>query len=154
MTGKGPDGSSINVNPTTIHVKANGSDNWQPLNFLGLNINVASHSQGIYVTSSTNSALVNLVNYYNKYAIPLRSIPSLASQAASLPLGGLFDYRWNQGNAWHPPHCSHRDGRTIDISRSSFPAATFEHLENALWYAAFKSGFSIVDEGDHWHLHR
>jgi hypothetical protein len=50
------------------------------------------------------------------------NLDSLKSEATTLVEGGLIDTNWNGGiypeifSTWAPPHCGHRDGRTIDLS--------------------------------------
>jgi hypothetical protein len=85
------------------------------------------------------------------------SIPTLESESASLPYGGLFDidYAKSPQWLWSEPHCSHRDGRRIDISLSVFSTFTANEKKavlGALQVALQKSGLKPSVEGDHWHV--
>jgi hypothetical protein len=62
----------------------------------------------------------------------------------SLPWGGLFDI----DATWAPPHGGHRWGENADFEHDFVPVSRRRVLRQIIRNA----GFSIFDEGDHWHL--
>lgn len=156
----GPKGESIATSDTNFVVR--NKTRFTPLAFEGLSLSVASHSTGVYGTSAMKVALTRMVSLYRNIAtvkdVPQNFIPDIESQGASLPWGGLFDYKV----PWQAPHCSHRDGNTIDISINSvFTGKPYEtQLKASLAEALIEAGFNcwVPSESpsnpsaSHWHL--
>jgi hypothetical protein len=130
----------------------------------GLQFNVASHPEGDKGTLLMKAQLEELVSAFDTnvrsyLGYPI-IVPTLESEAGSLPQGGVFDYKYGSGHAWTPPHCGHRDGMTADISVSTFSGyqgKTREFLIRSLQEAFDEAGFrSVLEsgaEGSHWHIH-
>jgi hypothetical protein len=148
VTGTAPDGTTPAPASTTIHILTPGIT--KDLSDTGVLFNVMSHPLGTYGTVDMDTRVSDMNVYYYELMIKLFGEigpTPLESQSASLPLGGLFDIE----QTWHPPHCSHRDGLTIDLSINDKTISE----RSAMWLAATDAGFSIVQEGSppHWHLH-
>ncbi len=121
IDGVDPNGEFLQVPDTTINVRI--PEDTMPLdNIFGFYFDLAnmSHQKGIYGTSNFNDSLNKAIGLFRFRLISSgfteTEIPLIESEGASLPLGGLFDYE----NTWGAPHCTHRDGKTIDISFSAF----------------------------------
>ena len=121
IAGTDPDGKSLQVSNTNIKVRI--PEDTIPLNnIFGFYFDLAnmSHQEGIYGTQDFNDSLNNAIRDFRFQLISRGfsdvEIPLIESEGAGLPLGGVFDYQ----NTWLPPHCGHRNGKTIDISFDPF----------------------------------
>ncbi len=153
-----PPGKNLNVTPTTIRIK--NKDAFKQISAAGLSLIVESHSSGTYGTLVMNAQVQTMVEGYYATAIepgPFPgTIPSLVSEAASLPLGGLFDIY----QKWHQPHCSHRNGKAIDLSLSVFNGPNKDRLKKALQRAIkdalLKMPYALESQNNpranHWHV--
>jgi hypothetical protein len=133
----------------------------------GIAVATDSHpGAGIFGTKEMQAAVSNVVRYYyeNAYDDGFSNPAPLASQAATMIFGGLFDANWNGGinrinTPWAPPHCGHRDGVTIDLSLSQFNG--FEEDQEKTWLeqAAGEAGLVFSnplespqnESANHWH---
>jgi hypothetical protein len=99
--------------------------------------------------------------YYDDPSLGSAPTP-LESEAVSLPHGGLFDIN----DDWSQPHCSHREGKSIDLSLSKLTAAEQKVLADAVitaglhFYRLESPGVQTCLPGqkphedvctDHWH---
>src|SRR5690606_14727462 len=76
--------------------------------------------------------------------IPLEAVPHWA-----------LDAQQHEGHPWTTPHCSHRDGRRIDISYSIFNAFSEterKSLRKLLERSLRDARLNPVPEGDHFHV--
>jgi hypothetical protein len=114
------------------------------------------------------AAISNLVELYYEYAADdgVSNPPALASEAATLQWGGIFDANWNGtidpsilAPAWNPPHCGHRNGVTIDLSLSQFTGASASKEIGWLQSAASDAHLKFTNPSEspsnksanHWH---
>lgn len=123
--------------------------------------NITSHpGNGTYMTYAAGNFLVDALINYNNIAstngVPTGSIVTPNSEAASLQYGGLFDIGKNFSN----PHCTHRDGKNIDIGMSAFASSPYKTtLLDALEQGFLMSGFDFPvsyespddPTSTHWH---
>lgn len=121
IQGTDPNGNSLQVANTKITVRI--PEDTIPLNnIFGFYFDLAnmSHQEGIYGTPDFNDRLNKAIGQFRFQLISSSfndaEIPLIESEGAGLPLGGVFDIQ----NTWTHPHCTHRDGKTIDISFSTF----------------------------------
>ncbi len=121
IIGTDPYGNAFQVPDTNIKVRI--PDDTVPLNNIsGFYFDLAnmSHQEGIYGTRNFNDRLNKAIGAFRFQLISRgfsdAEIPLIESEGAGLPLGGLFDFE----NTWSRPHCSHRNGKMIDISFSTF----------------------------------
>lgn len=152
VTGTAPDGSTPEPVNVAIAIATSG---FVDLSDTGVTFNIVSHPQGTYGTVNMHQAVMLAANEYAKtFPPPL----SLNSQAASLIYGGIFDYQYAQGKAWIPPHCSHRDGRTLDVSFQLLTpeqqVATKAAFRKAGFGTPITEGTNGSSSGPHWHYHR
>jgi hypothetical protein len=150
VRGTAPDGSAPTPATTAINIGGAGSP-FVPLS--GVAFSIASHPEGTYGTAGMEEAVSDMAANYPLLAEQAGdSNPTpLRSEAASLPLGGIFDIDLT----WTQPHCGHRDGQTIDLSLSNTTAVE----KNAMKVAANDAGlaFYYVPESpsnpsaNHWH---
>jgi hypothetical protein len=146
-----------------INISVRSKERFEKIQIPGLPINVNSHpGDGDYGTPNFILRLKNMVELYKEYAyyldIPEDKIVELSSQSASLSWGGLFDINKD----WKPPHCGHRDGKTIDLSMSGLTKNYTEDSNDgltSLQWAIEDSllGFPVLEESDvifdnHWHV--
>jgi hypothetical protein len=154
ITGTGPRGET--VSPAFLRLDLRAGD-FKPIDVPFLTFDVKSHPQGTYGTEKLSDKLkIAIMNFRAEVAdAGIGPIPVIESESASLPFGGLFDIHYATDSPWTAPHCSHRDGRRIDISLSvfdAFPAPTRQKLALVLEQAMMDAGLSPVREGDHWHV--
>jgi hypothetical protein len=154
LSGTGPNGES--VEPFFARFKMR-EGKYEPIAVDYLDFNIESHPDGNRGTTELTTRLKKAVNLFRQTVeeAKITPVPNLESQSASLPFGGLFDFDYSTSVAWTIPHCSHRDGRRIDLSRSRFsgyPAGVRVDLEKFLMKALRVSKLYFVDEGDHWHV--
>jgi hypothetical protein len=123
--------------------------------------------EGIFGTASMQKAVADLVQFYYENADNdgVSNPPGLASQAATMIEGGLFDANWNgdiypsSPTPWDPPHCGHRNGATIDLSLSQFAGPSANQEKSWLQRAARSAGFIFTNPSEspgnlsanHWH---
>lgn len=132
-----PQGIYIESNPpmTLFQIKVDDHlDPFEKIQVSNLNVVINSHpGEGGYVTHSTHVKLKELVSTYTLLSATYVSngelIPfiELETQAASMSWGGIFDYKHDpkydilgKSFAWRSPHCTHRDGNSVDFSMSVF----------------------------------
>jgi hypothetical protein len=135
LTGTDPNNNPIPSQNITFNVQVLGSGpgNWLPLSneYLDVIINGAdlnpSHQLGYYGTPNMSAAMELLGTSFVENLVPLKNIPSLLSQAGSLPWGGLYDIDQD----WTTGHCGHRDGKTIDLSLKNLSYAARSALQQA-----------------------
>jgi hypothetical protein len=148
VTGTAPDGAAVTPSVAKIHIETPG---FRPLN--GITFNILSHPQGTYGIQAMQIAVSDMAAQYNSYTALFGDInaPPLRSEAASLPLGGVFDIN----HTWKPPHCGHRNGKTIDLSLSN--TTPFERAVMQLAAQDAGIGFYYIPESpsstttNHWH---
>lgn len=157
LSGLDPSGNEIKPMEFKVVVQASGSETWVSLSneYVYVIVNGAdsnpSHPLGMYGTKEMAEAVAVLGTKFVQGLSPLLNVPPIKSQAASLPMGGLYDI----GKNWGPSHCGHRDGKTIDISLSNL--STYE--KRILQVAARRSSlnFFYISESprsasaNHWH---
>jgi Putative Ig domain len=150
VTGTAPDGST----PAPAHAAINIQSPGSPFTILsGVTFSIKSHPQGTYGTAQMETAVADMASSYLFYAHQLGDLnPSpVLSEAASLPLGGVFDITL----MWKQPHCGHRDGQTIDLSLSNKTGRERIALSVAAHDAGL--GFYYLPESpdspttNHWH---
>lgn len=158
VNGFGPSGERLDPVKFTVDVQAQDSNNWVELSsaFIDVIINgadpKASHSQGFYGSKNMADRLKSFSEALPNYVLAPTSIPRIRSEAASLKWGGMYDIHKD----WNPPHCGHRNGRTLDISLSGLS----QGQKNAIASAARRSNFeftvfkeSPANPGtNHWHV--
>jgi len=68
----------------------------------------------------------------------------------SLVNGGIFDINYN----WKPPHNEHREGKNVDISKTSYEGTTvtYDEVINCLREIKKYNDVSVLDEDNHFHL--
>ena len=168
MKVSGIESNGNTIEPVLVHlaVPKPGSSAWVPLSDVNTKVIIEgsddrpSHPSGDYGTPEMAEAISFLGESFVQDLIPRTSIPPIRSQAASLPWGGLYDADWDGGVdgrivPWAPPHCGHRDGRTIDLSVRYLTSPQ----KNALRNAAIDSGFGFFYPpespanlaANHWH---
>lgn len=149
---------------------------------LGIAFDVKSHlGEGVSGTQSFKTSLQKVIGDYRNYSTMLKigQQISLKSESASMSEGGLFDYEWSSDDRpWRTPHCSHRDGRTLDFSMSPFDKAA-DPVDGLLGKIALKNAIEhqnfaftgkwnerpceidqetttnvCSNKADHWHVHK
>lgn len=150
VSGTAPDGSTPAPLTVAINIGWLGSPFTQ---LSGIAFSIASHPQGTYGTTPMQAAVADFAEDYSILtgAVGDKSPTPLRSEAASLPLGGIFDIDLD----WTEPHCGHRNGLNVDLSLSNTTG-----LERAaMQVAAIDAGlaFYYVPESpsnpntNHWH---
>jgi hypothetical protein len=174
IAGTDPNGNQIAGPSYLFHVQDTDLGNLVSLNGVGSSANnpgisVASESHpgaGIFGTQAMQTAVSNMVEFYYENAddAGVTNPPRLASEAATLIFGGLFDANWNGSidpiaTPWSPPHCGHRDGVTIDLSLSQFTGSMAAKEKTWLQLAARSAGLVFTNPAEspksknanHWH---
>jgi hypothetical protein len=166
IAGRGSDGNFISGPKFKFQVKTPTS--FSDLTTDGLIIQTGSHpGQGKYGTAAMKVAVSQMVAQYYETAqnSGVTNPDHLVSEAASLQFGGLFDANWNGAiygsfkTPWLAPHCTHRDGKAIDLSLTPFSGPNAVDERTWLRDAATDSGigfYSIGErpqdlEANHWH---
>ena len=155
VSGTGPNGERLDPVTTRLRVQTAG---FTQIQVPGLEfVNITRHTSGDYGVPEMSVRLPDLVNNFVELAsetVPQDQIPILKSEAGNLKWGGLFDYQ----GTWKAPHCSHRNGRVLDISLSVLNGN--QDLKNALAAAIRRSKFVFYapaespsnPDADHWHI--
>jgi hypothetical protein len=163
VTGTDNDGNALPSASASISVRELGLI---PLGLSGIGFSVESSvGHGVnnaYGTPTLIDRLESLPGAFKDAVIKdLGSItvPTLVYTSLSLPMGGVFDVDASGDgvidNAWEPPHCTHRQGREVDLRIRSIP----RELRGAL-KAAIRIGFEFPVPAEsptkpaasHWHL--
>jgi hypothetical protein len=157
----GPNGR--NIMPYFLRFEIAAGE-FKPLEVPGLDFVIVSHPSGYAGTDRMQTRLRAMVKRF-QFLIQTDAnfsgdIPTLESESASLPNGGLFDIDYVNGSAWAPPHCGHRDGETADISYSIVSNYTsadrdilIKALKRAFHDANLRSTLEIIENEKHWHIH-